>query len=189
MNLKRILAGVLIIGLLAACGVRERLQEEAAEAMAEAIMEQATGVDDINIDTDGESISYEVTDENGETVSVDFGAETTDGEFAGLGFSVSLPTGVGSGAVQRLAEGGAESAVTGQFPVTDLTAAEFYTQIEPELTAQGFAYDDPAESGATLPDFEDPYAILGVVFEHPDGINFTVFWGEEMVILGFMQAE
>jgi len=170
---------------LSACGVRERLEEEAAQAIAETVIEQATGAEDVNLETgeDG-SLSYSVEGVDGETVSVDFNAEADVTAMEGMGYNIPLPEGVMNGVVQRVGTDGEETVVSGQFEVQGITAREFYDSIVPTLIAQGFVYDDPNEQGATQPNPDNPTALLGATFTHPDGTTFSVIWAESVVLLG-----
>ena len=175
--------------LLSACGVREQLEEQAAEAIAEAIVEQATGAEDVEFDVNGESISYSVEGEDGESIEVNLNAESDVDAIIGMGFDIPLPTGLVEGQIQRIGTDGAETMVVGQFVVQDLTAVQFYEAIHASLAAQGFVYDDPNGEGATQPDTDNPLSLLGATYHHPDGYAFTILWAEEAVILGLSTAE
>ena len=183
---------LLLVLMSTACGGNpvEQLEEAAAEQIAETIVEQATGIDDIEINTEDGSVSYTIEDEDGDGESLTISTESSDGldELVGMGFTIDLPDGVGNGTVNQIDENGEASIISGVFEVDGLTIEQFYNEVHPTLTSAGFTYIDLSESGKTEPDTSDEINSLMTSYEHSDGVALTVLWGEESVIMGLTKA-
>ena len=189
MKIQKFLPLLLLALVLSACGlnpmrgVRENLQERAAEAVTETIIEQATGAE-IEIDTDGDSVSYTVEDEDGNEISISNEIETDIQAIEGMGFVIAVPSGLNAGYVQRMEVEGEGEMVTATFDVVDTTAEAFFAELHPELVSAGFTYTDLFDTGQDAPDPSAENFMAFINYEHPDGYTFSVIWGDDAVILG-----
>ncbi|MEM9776522.1 MAG: hypothetical protein AAF902_18230 [Chloroflexota bacterium] len=184
---------ILLAFVLSACGgIRRNLQERAADAVAETItetvLEQATGAE-IEIDTDGESVSYTVEDEDGNQVSISSEVETDIQAIEGMGFTIPVPSGLSSGYVQRMAVEGDGEMITASFEVVDTTAEAFFEELHAELVAAGFVYMDVFDTEKEAPDPTAENFLPFVNYEHPDGYNFSIIWGDDTAVLGLTKME
>ena len=188
--MKRIL--ILTIALLAlalsACGNPvEQLQEAASEQIAETIVEQVTGAEDIEFDAENGSVSFSV--DNGEGGQVDVSVdENSDIEaITGMGFNIAVPDGLVNGTLQRIDNNGEEMMVNATFETEGMTTEELYQAMHESLTAEGFTYFDPTNSGRTEPDSENIQMI--VAYQHPDGYQFTIMGDATGVLFGLVRLE
>lgn len=191
MKIKKVSMAVVLlfaIAALAACGANpvEKLEQEAAEKIAEQIIEQAGGVEDVQIEVDGDSVSYSVDDGEGGEISMD----TTTGEdltaITGLGFDIPLPAGIKNGTLQRVDENGEEMMVNAQAELDGITFAQFVDELHATLTGQGFTYMDMSGSGATEPDVSTmPFVTYTI---ESDGIQFTIMGDDSGVIMGLIKG-
>lgn len=192
MKQKLVVVLVLLLLMVTACGANpvEKLEEAAAEQIAETIIEQSTGIEDIEINTDDGSVSYSVEDEDGNNTSISTSTEAEDVKaINGMGFNIPLPDGLVDGYVQQIDENGEAVMITGTFTAVDLTAAQFAESIHTSLTSQGFAYTDTSGSGKDRPDPTNELDMLMFGYDHPDGYVFTVLWGDGGTILGLSRTE
>lgn len=179
---------LLITIALSACGLNpaERLEEAAAEKISETIIEQATGIEDVEINSDGDSISYSIENEDGTTVDVDLNTATNISTITDMGLTIDLPDGLTDGAVQRVEEEGSVSIATYQFSVENLTVEEFYEHIHQEFTANGLSYVNTYGTGATEPDLSNPDLLNFASYQNEEeGIIASIIWGETNIIIGF----
>ena len=181
---------VLLALMITACGANpiEQLEDAAAEQIAETIIEQATGIEDIEINTEDGSASYTIEDEDGEELTISTESSEGADELVGMGFSIDLPDGIGNGRVQQIDENGEASIISGVFEVDGVTLEQFYNELHPTLISAGFTYVDMAESGKTEPDTSDPINSMMTSYQHSDGVLFTAMWGDTDVILGLTKA-
>ncbi len=181
---------VLLALMITACGANpiEQLEDAAAEQIAETIIEQATGIEDIEINTEDGSASYTIEDEDGEELTISTESSEGADELVGMGFSIDLPDGIGNGRVQQIDENGEASIISGVFEVDGVTLEQFYNELHPTLTAAGFNFVDMSESGKTEPDTSDPINSMMTSYQHSDGVLFTAMWGDTDVILGLTKA-
>lgn len=181
---------VLLALMITACGANpiEKLEDAAAEQIAETIVEQATGIEDIEINTEDGSASYTIEDEDGEELTISTQSSEGVDELVGMGFNIDLPDGVGNGRVQQIDENGEASIISGVFEVDGVTLEQFYNELHPTLMSAGFTYVDLAESGKTEPDTSDPINSMMTSYQHSDGVLFTVMWGDTDVVLGLTKA-
>ncbi|MFK7800759.1 MAG: hypothetical protein AB8G95_03920 [Anaerolineae bacterium] len=168
--------------------LKEAAAEKVVEKAAETIIEQTAGIEDLDIDFDEDSASFSMTDEEGNEVSVSSEVDTEIQAIEGMGFVIAVPTGLTKGYIQRIGENGEDSMVTATFEVTETTADQFFDQLHQELNSAGFVYLDAFESGLDHPDPSAESFLPFVTYEHPDGYNFTVIWGEESAILGLSKV-
>jgi len=180
---------VFLLLMVTACGANpvEQLEEAAAEQVVETLIEQTSGIDDIEIDADGGSISYE--DEDGNSTTIDTTVDEDVKAIEGMGFNIPLPDGLVDGYVQQIDENGEAVMITGSFTIVDLTAAQFAESIHTSLTSQGFAYTDTSASGKDRPDPSNELDMMMFGYDHPEGYVFTVLWGEGGAILGLSRTE
>ncbi len=180
---------ILLASVLSGCGgIRRNLQERAAEAVTETIIEQATGAE-IEIDTDGEAVSYTVEDEDGNQFSVSSEVETDIDAIEGMGFVIAVPSGLSSGYVQQMTVEGDGELITATFDVVDTSAELFFAELHAELVTAGFVYLDMFDTEKEVPDPSAENFLPFVTYEHPDGYNFTVLWGDDTTILSLTKME
>ncbi len=188
MTRKWILPVALMTLLLAACSNPvETLQEQAAEQVAETILEEATGIEDLEFDTDGETVSYSVDDGEGNQMDVTVNETADVDAIEGMGFSIAVPDEMVNGTIQRMDENGEEMMVNATFEVVGMTRAELYEAMHASLTAEGFTYLDPSDSGQTQPDPEGFQMIIA--YQHPDGYQFTMMGDETTMIMGLIRTD
>lgn len=201
---------VILALALAACGLNpvEKLEEKAAEQIAEKVIEQAGGVEDAQINIgDDEELSYTITDEDGTTIEVSANDNSstfvqTDSEgneiravgnevenpdaLSGLGFDIPLPAGLINGIIQEVQENGETVAVQGIFDMNeDLTAEKLYAALHQSLTNAGFIYTDPVTGEADEP---DP-ARLTALYTHDDGYRFMIVGGEGNALMTLSKVQ
>lgn len=181
---------VLLFAVLAlvACGGNPiaQLEEEAAEQIAEQIIEQAGGAEDVQIEVDGDSVSYSVDDGEGGEISVDASTGEDIDAITGMGFNISLPEGLTNGTLQRVEENGEEAMINAQFELDGITFEQFVQQMHETLLAQGFAYFDLTGSGATEP---DPAAMPLITYTiEENGTQFTIMGDDSGVIIGLTKG-
>ena len=191
MKFKTIILVVLIPLVLAACGVNpvEKLEEEAAEQIAETIIEQASDAANVNIEMDGDEVSYTVEDGEGNEYNVSSEVDANVDAIVGMGFNIPMPDGFTNGTVQHVEENGEEVMVSATFEVAGLSAEEVLQGLHDAATAAGFTYMDMAGNGLTQPDANDPLSSTMVNYTHPDGVQFSIMRGDEDVILGLTKFE
>lgn len=191
MKKKLVVVLVLLLLMVTACGANpvEKLKEAAAEQVAETLVEQASGLDNVQIDTDGGSVSYSVVDEDGNTTTGSIAEQGEIDAIEGMGFTIPLPDGLVDGTLQQIDKNGELAMITGVFSVVDLTAEQFVESMHTALTNEGFVYTDTSASGREKPDLNDPLAMIAFAYQHPDGYMFNIIWGEESVILGLTKAD
>lgn len=189
MTRKLILAMILFTLTLAACSNPvDQLQEAASEQIAETIVEQATGMEDFEVDIDDEgSVSYSIDDGEGGQMDVQVNEAEDVDAITGMGFNIQLPDGLTDGTLQRIDDNGQEAMVTATFTAEGLTRAEVYRAMHTSLTAEGFTYLDTLSTGLSEPDYDNLPAL--VAYEHPDGFQFTVMGDESGLIMGLVRME
>ncbi|NKQ36349.1 MAG: hypothetical protein HF973_12120 [Chloroflexi bacterium] len=176
---------------LSACGLNpvEKLEEKAAEQVAEKIIEQATGADDVEINVGDDSASYSVTDDEGNEISVDVNEVASLDAFTGMGFTIPLPKGLVNGTMQEIEENDRVMMVQGTFDMEGLSVEEFYPAIHESLTAAGFTYRDPLGGDSTAPDPTDPNFISMVTYTHEDGYQFMILGDTSGIVLSMMAIQ
>lgn len=175
---------MLTLFVLSACGLNpvEKLEEEAAEQIAEKIIEQGGGVEDVQLEVDGDSISYSADDGEGNEVSVAVNANEDIDAIIAFGFNIPLPNGLTNGTIQRMDENGEEFMVNAAFELDGISYEQFVQEIHRTLVAQGFTYMDMMGSDVTEP---DPVSMPMIIYAHEDdGIQFTIMGDDEAAILG-----
>ncbi len=190
MKQKSIFLIIVLTLVLSACGLNpvEKLEEKAAEQIAEKIVEQATGAEDVQFDVDGDSASYSVTDEDGNTITVDANQEANLDTFTGMGFNIPLPDGLVNGTVQEVEENGEVMMVSGVFEMENVDIETFYSEIHASLIAAGFTYFDMMGGEGTAPDPTDPNFVPLSSYTHEDGYQFSIMGDESGIILGLVRA-
>jgi hypothetical protein len=176
---------------LSACGLNpvDKLEEAAGEQIAEKIVEQATGAENVEFDVNGDSASYSVTDEEGNTISVDAGKSAAPGAFTGMGFTIPLPDGLVNGTMQEIGENGKTVMVQGIYEMDGLDLEQFYAAIHQSLTNNGFTYVDIMGGDSTTPDPTDPNFISMVNYTHEDGYQFSILGDTNNIILNLTAVE
>ena len=186
---------IFIIAILAltlsACGLNpvEKLEEKAAEQVAEKIIEQATGAEDVQINIGDDSASYSVTDDEGNEISVDINEVANLDAFTGMGFTIPLPDGLVNSRVQEIEENDRVIMVQGTFEMEGLSVEEFYPAIHESLTAVGFTYNDVMGGDSTAPDPTDPNFISMVTYTHEDGYQFMILGDTSGIVLSMMAVQ
>ena len=172
---------------LASCGsAKEKIEKQSAETIAEKLIEQSTGAENVDIDLENQSVS--VTDENGEGMAVEAGDKVDLKTFSAMGYQIPLPDGVVSGEVSRFTDDeGKETGVTGTFQMDgSQSRQELFQALDKALTSQGLTFTDPFDETVKEPDFSDPQT--GQYFYYTDGkgVNFffTSFADDSFVISG-----
>ena len=187
MKHKVIILTVFLTFALAACGANpiEQLEEEASEQIAEQILEQAGGLEDVNIEVDGDSVSYSVDDGEGGQYDVSVNEEANVDAITGMGFNIAVPSGLGNGRVQRVDENGAEAMITAEFDMVNTTPEQFLQEMHQALVAEGFTYFDMTGQGLTEPVPSDSPVIA---YQHAQGYQFSIMYDESGVILGLVNT-
>jgi hypothetical protein len=160
---------------IAACGsAKEKVENQSAEKIAEKLIEQSTGVKDVDIDLENNSVS--VTDENGEGMAMEAGDKVDLKTFAAMGYEISLPEGVVSGEVSRFTDdNGKETGVTGTFQTDDsISRQELFQALDKALTSQGLTFTDPFDETVKEPDFSDPQPGQYFYYTDGEGVNFFI---------------
>jgi hypothetical protein len=167
---------MLVLALsFAACGsAKEKLEEKSAEKIAENLIEQSTGAENVDIDLENQSVS--VTDENGEGMAIESGDKVDLKTFSAMGYKIPLPDGVISGEVSRFTdEEGKETGVTGSFEVDASTDTKaFFQALDKSLTAQGLKFTDPFDPDLTEPDFSNIQPGQYFYYKDDKGISFFI---------------
>ena len=167
---------MLVLALsLAACGsAKKKLEEKSAEKIAENLIEQSTGAENVDIDLENQSVS--VTDENGEGMAVEAGAKVDLKTFSAMGYEIPLPDGVVSGEVSRFTnDDGKETGVTGSFQTDgSMSRKEIFKTLDKALTDQGLTFFDPFDETIKEPDFSDPQP--GMQYNYQDGKGIAFFF-------------
>ncbi|HID53233.1 MAG TPA: hypothetical protein EYP41_14520 [Anaerolineae bacterium] len=176
---------------LSACGLNpvEKLEEKAAEQVAEKIIEQASGAEDVQINVGDDSVSYAVTDDEGNEISVDVNEVANLDAFTGMGFTIPLPNGMVNGTMQEIEENDRVVMVQGVFEMEGLSVEEFYPAIHQSLTAAGFTYRDPLGGDSTAPDPTNPDFIPMVTYTHEDGYQFTIMGDASGIVLSIVAVQ
>lgn len=194
MKAKQIICILFLSLMFSACSLNpvQQLKEAAAEKVvekaAETIIEQSAGIEDFDINLDDESASFTMTDEEGNEVSISSDVQTDVQAIEGMGFVIAVPNGLTNGYVQRIGENGEDSMVTATFDAGETSAEQFFSQLHEELNAAGFVYLDAFDSGVDHPDPSAENFLPFVSYEHPEGYNFTIIWGEDSAILGLSKV-
>lgn len=191
MKIQKTVMGIVLLFVvlaLAACGANpvEKLEEEASAQIAEQIIEQAGGAEDVQIEMDGDSVSYSVDDGEGGEISVDANTGEALDAITGMGFDIPLPAGLKNGTLQRVDENGEEVMINAQAELDGITLQQFVDELHATLTAQGFTYMDMTGSGATEPDVAAMPMVVYTI--ESDGIQFTIMGDDSGVILGLTKG-
>ena len=186
MSKKSIIFIALITLFLSACGVKDKIEEAATEQIAETILEQTTGIEDVEINTEDGSFSYTIEDEDGNETSMELNTSEDIDAIVGMGFNIPLPDEFVDGSIQEVKEGDELTMLAAQFSTGELTNAEIYDALHQSLTAAGFVYNDLMGTGATEP---DPSVVPSAAYQHADGFVFTISGGEERIVLGLIRDE
>jgi ABC-type glycerol-3-phosphate transport system substrate-binding protein len=160
---------------LAACGsAKEKIENQSAEGIAEKLIEQSTGVEDVDIDLENNSVA--IKDENGEGMAILNGDKVDLKTFSAVGYQIPLPDGVVSGEVSRFTdENGEETGVTGTYMIDgSKSLKEIFQELDKALTDQGLTFTDPFDETAKEPDFSDPQAGQYFYYTNGDGVNFFI---------------
>lgn len=192
MKIQKVIMVVVLLStmlVVTACGMNpvEKLEQEAAEQIAEQIIEQAGGAEDVQIEVDGDSVSYSVADGEGGEISVDSSTGEDIDAITGMGYDIPLPSGIKNGTLQRIDSDGEEAMVNAQMELDGITFAQFIEELHETLTAQGFTYVDASGSGATEPDVSTmPFVTYTI---ESDDVQFTIIGSDETVILGLTKGQ
>jgi len=194
MKIQKTFIGVVLLFVvlaLAACVANpvEMLEEEAAEQIAEQIIEQAGGAEDVQIEVDGDDVSYTVDDGEGGEISVEANSGEEIKAIAGMGFDIALPDGLANGVLQRVDDNGKEMMVNATFDLENISGEEFYQTLHNNLLAQGFTYSDMGGNDVEAPDFSDQASIPPLMVYMANGAQFTIMGDGSSVILGLMNTE
>lgn len=191
-KLLMLVAFMALLATVTACGMNpvERLEQEASEQIAERILEESMGSENVNIETGEDGIvSFSADDGQGGQINIQAGADVDTSTFSALGFNIALPEGLSNGTTQQVSDGGQETMVTNSYEVTGLTAESFLQALHTSLTEAGFVYLDNMGTSATEPDFAGFAQMPFATYTHPDGYQFTIIWGETTVILGLVKSD
>lgn len=187
MNHKTIILTILILFTLTACGGNpiDKLEEEASEQIAEQMLEQAGMGEDVNIEIDGDSVSYSVDDGEGGQMDVSLNESVDIDAITGMGYNIKLPAGLSNGVLQRVDDNGQEAMINATFDMTGTTPEQFLQEIHQTLLAEGFSYFDLTGAGLTEP---DPTGSPVIAYTHSNGHQFSIMYDESGVILGLTQG-
>ena len=188
MKLKFILILALFSLLLGACSNPvEQIEQAASERAAELVTEQLTGIEDIDVNSEDGSFSASYDDGEGGQIDVAVQEGENLEAITGMGFSINLPDGLADGTIQRIDDNGEELMINAVFETVNMSTAELYEGMHASLTAAGFTYFDPSNSGRTQPDPEVLQMIIA--YEHADGYQFTMMGDENGVLMGLTRLE
>ncbi len=188
MKQKTIILTILILFTLTACGGNpiDTLEEEASEQIAEQMLEQAGVGEDVNIEIDGDSISYSVDDGQGGQMDVSLNESVDIDAITGMGYNIKLPAGLSNGTLQRVDDNGQEAMINATFDMTGITPEQFLQEIHQTLLAEGFSFFDLTGTGLTEP---DPAGSPIIAYIHPNGHQFSIMYDESGVMLGLTQGD
>lgn len=180
---------VLATFILSACGLNpaEKLQEAAAEKAAEVIAEKATGLENLDINTEDGSMSFSVDDGEGGTTSVDVAQDADTSNMNGMGFTIPLPTGLVNGAKQVTNQNGEPLLVSLTAELDGLTFAQLVDALHTTLTSQGFVYN--SATGETAPDTSAANFLPFVIYTHPDGYQFSIIGDDSGLMLSLIKVD
>ncbi|GAB4280430.1 MAG: hypothetical protein Kow0080_33290 [Candidatus Promineifilaceae bacterium] len=177
---------VILVLLLSACGnPMEKVQEAVSEQVAEAIVENVTGAENVDLDANDGSVSVTVKDNEGGEVSSSIEEVGQLDALTGMGFTISLPDGLQSMTVQHVEENGEELMVNADYELGNLTTAQFFQEMHQAMLAQGFTYVDMLSAGRTEPDATD----LMIAYTHPDGYQFLIIGDENGGMLSLIRTD
>jgi len=176
---------ILVLALsLTACGAK--IQEKAVEKLTEKVIEQSTGLKDVDVSVDENSSSFTTTDEDGNQIKVSTNKVEKPDSFSGFGFDIPLPDSVSAGSTQEIEKDGEVVMVQAQYDTEGFDPETFYTELHNSLTASGFVYNDDPESPP--PDPSSPTFIPILRYAHEDGYFFQVIADDSAVIMSLIKA-
>ncbi|MBE2224381.1 MAG: hypothetical protein IAF02_22765 [Anaerolineae bacterium] len=175
--------------VLAACGMNpaEKLQEAASEKVAETLVEQATGLENLDVNTEDGSVTYSVDDGEGGTMEVAVAQDTDMSNIDGMGFTIPLPAGLVNGAKQVTDKNGEPMMIGLTAELDGLTIAQLVDDLHGTLTAQGFVYNGAA--GETAPDTSVANFMPFIAYTHPDGYQFSIIGDDSGLILSLIKVD
>jgi hypothetical protein len=178
-----------LFAILAACNPMQQLEDAVAEEASERIAEQVLGVDNLEMNQEGDEVSFTVQGDNGEMAFAS--GETSSEFFEGMGFRFALPAGLGRGMLQTVDENGEAMMISASYEVQDATAESFLRAMHQTVTDAGFTYFGAMFGAAegTEPDYAGfaetaPF----VTYTHPDGFQMTLIWGESEVLVQLIKV-
>jgi hypothetical protein len=116
----------------------QQLEDAVAEEASERIAEQVLGVDNLEMNQEGDEVSFTVQGDNGEMAFAS--GETSSEFFEGMGFRFALPAGLGRGMLQTVDENGEAMMISASYEVQDATAESFLRAMHQTVTDAGFTY-------------------------------------------------
>jgi hypothetical protein len=133
---------LLIVALvLTACGrVADTVTDAVAERAAETLIEQATGVENLEMDQDGDELSFSVETESGERVDFSRSGEGSADVFAAMGFNIPLPAGLAFVSNERTDQDGEERMAMASYELVDISDVALRTAVHDSLLEAGFIY-------------------------------------------------
>lgn len=175
--------------VLSACGMNpaEKLQEAAAEKVAETLVEQATGLENLDLNTDDGSVSYSADDGEGGTIAVDVTENSDLSAISGMGFTIPLPDGLVNGITQATDKNGEAMLISTTAEFEGLTFAQFIDAMHASLISQGFVYS--GAPGEEAPDTTVANFMPMVIYTHPDGYQFSMMGDDSGAILSLLKAD
>lgn len=189
--MKRILIVLIVLFTLtfSACGMNpaEKLQEAASEKVAETLVEQATGLENLDVNTSDGSVSFSADDGEGGTIAVDVTENVDLSAITGLGFTIPLPAGLVNGTTQTTDKDGETMLISTTAEFDGLTFAQFIDAMHTSLTSQGFVYSGAPEQEA--PDATATDFIPMVLYTHPDGYQFNMIGDDNGALISLLKAE
>lgn len=165
MNRKLFLVLLIISLALSACArVTDRVMEQATGR----IVEQVTGLENVQINQDGEVVSFSA---EADGVRYDF-AGTSDASaeaFTAMGFTIPLPAGLSVVSSSQVDQDGQDMLANTSYDLVDIDEVALRTAVTASLIEAGFLYL-AFLSADSEPDMNSPM----LNFVHPDGYQFML---------------
>lgn len=172
---------LLIVTLaLAACG---RVADKVTERATEALLEQVTGLENITINEDGETVSFSVEAESGERIDYSRTSDASADAFAAMGFTIPLPAGLSVVSSDRIDQDGEAYMASASYTLNGAAAVAVKTAVHAALLDAGFQYF-AFLSAEQEPNMNDP--MLNYV--HPDGYQLMIIGDEETVAFSLIKT-
>jgi hypothetical protein len=176
---------LLIVALAStACGrVADTVTDAVAERAAEVLLEQATGVENLEMNQDGDELSFSVQAESGERVDFSRSSEGSADVFAAMGFNIPLPAGLSFVSNDRTDQDGEERMAMASYELVGISDVALRTAVHNSLIEAGFTYF-AFLSAETEADMNNP--MLNYV--HTDGYQFMLITEDEAALLSLIKT-
>lgn len=182
MNRKPFLIITLLVAILvlAACG---RVADTVTERATGALIEQVTGLENVTVNQDGETVSFSVEGESGERIDFSRTNDASADAFSAMGFTIPLPAGLSVVSSDRIDQDGEAYMTSASYALNGAAAVAVKTAVHAALLDAGFQYT-AFLSAEQEPNLNDP--MLNYV--HPDGYQLMIIGDEETVAFSLIKT-